>query len=150
MFSLALCLWLSRSKVLFWPGARLSDGPSLAGLWFSLAAEVLLTALCPERATVFRGADFLFPPSCGRLTMRTPRGGAQGVTDVPWAELSPRCPACHHLSPYAPAPHAWAHSPWLWSPDLGARNSAFHQLGCFCKSHPTLPSPEAPTSTSVT
>lgn len=48
LFSLAFCSWLNKSKVLFWLGAHRSDGPRLAGLWFSLAVEALFTAFCPE------------------------------------------------------------------------------------------------------
>ena len=42
---------------------------SLAGLWFSLASEVLSTAFCPERAALF-GEDIL-------LIHRPPGEGAQ-------------------------------------------------------------------------
>lgn len=54
---------LSKSGVLFWSGAHVSDGLSLAGPWFSLAVKVLFTAFCPERATVFGGRErLLFMP----------------------------------------------------------------------------------------
>lgn len=63
LFSLALCSWPNKSQVLFWPGAHVRDGRSLAGLWLSLAVEVPLTALCPEKATVFGAVEDLFLPT---------------------------------------------------------------------------------------
>lgn len=110
LFSLALCSGLNKNRVVFWPGAHLRDGPSLAGLWFSLAVEVLFTAFCPQRATVFGGAeDFLFLPQRGLLTMPTPGKDIQGVSHgCVLGELSSGCPACHCLSPHALASRLWA------------------------------------------
>lgn len=123
LFSLAFCSGLDKSKVLFWPGARLSDGPRLAGLRFSLAVGLLFTAFCPERATVSGGAeDFLFLPHCGQLTMPTPEEGAAGIPAVPW-ESSPTSalPATTCVS-RPPAAQFWA--PTLdsgaltWEPEM--------------------------------